>query len=92
MYNLNRPVKLKTDASNYVLEIQIKYRNNKNKLYFIAFYFYKLLKVKLNYPIYDKKFLAIVNTFKKFRHYLKKNMQQIKVYINHKNILYFFTI
>ena len=56
------------------------------------FYFHKLLKAELNYLIYDKKFLIIVNTFKKFRHYLKENMYQIKVYINYKNISYFFTI
>ena len=90
MYDFNRPVKLKTDASDYAFGIQIKYRNNEGKLYLIAFYFHKLSKAELNYPIYDKKFLTIVNTFKKFRYYLKKNMHQIKVYINHKNISHFF--
>ena len=89
MYDFNRPVKLKTDASDYAFGAQIKYRNNQNKLYFITFYFYKFLKAKLNYFIYDKKILTIVNTFKKFQHYLKENMYQIKVYINHKNISHF---
>ena len=89
MYNFNRPVKLTTDASDYAFKAQIKHRNNKSKLYPITFYFHKLSKTELNYPIYDKKFLAIVNFFKKFRHYLKNNMHQIKVYINHKNISYF---
>ena len=74
MYDFNRPVKLKTDVSDYVFGAQIKYRNNKSKLYFIIFYFYKLLKTKLNYLIYDKKFLIIVNAFKEFRHYLKRNI------------------
>ena len=64
MYNPNRPVKLKTDVSDSAFGIQIKYCNNKGKLYFIAFYFYKLSKVKLNYFIYDKKFLVIINFFK----------------------------
>ena len=91
MYDLNRPVKLKTDVSNYAFKAQIGHRNNQNKLYLIAFYFHKLLKAELNYPIYDKKFLAIVNAFKKFRYYLKGNMHQIKVYINYKNISHFFT-
>ena len=54
------------------------------------FYFYKFLKAELNYLIYDKKFLVIVNAFKKFRYYLKKNMHQIKVYTDHKNIAHFF--
>ena len=90
MYNLNRPVKFKTDASDYAFEVQIKYRNNKSKLHLIAFYSHKFLRTKLNYPIYDKKFLTIINFFKKFRYYLKGNMHQIKVYINHKNISHFF--
>ena len=74
MYDFNRPVKLKTDASDYAFGAQIGHRNNQNKLYPIAFYFYKFSRTELNYPIYDKKFLTIVNTFKKFRHYLKGNM------------------
>ena len=89
MYDSNRPIKLKTDASDYAFGAQIEHRNDQNKLYPIAFYFYKLLKAKLNYPIYDKKFLAIVNAFKEFRHYLKGNMYQIKVYTDHKNIAHF---
>ena len=89
MYDPERPVTLKTDASDYVLEIQIKYRDNDSKLYPIIFYFYKLIGTELNYFIYDKEFLIIINVFKKFRYYFIKNIYQIKVYINYKNILYF---
>ena len=91
MYNFNRPVKLKIDVSYYAFGAQIKHYNNESKLYPITFYFHKLLKTELNYFIYDKKFLTIINFFKKFRHYLKGNMHQIKVYTNHKNISHFFT-
>ena len=66
MYDFNRSVKLKTNVSDYAFKVQIKHYNNENKLYLIAFYFYKLLKTELNYLIYDKKFLIIVNAFKKF--------------------------
>ena len=89
MYDFNCFIKLKTDASDYAFGVQIKYRNNKGKLYLIAFYFYKLSRTELNYLIYYKKFLTIVNAFKKFRHYLKRNMHQIKVYTDYKNITYF---
>ena len=92
MYDFNRPVKLKTDVSDYAFGTQVEYRNNEGKLYFITFYFYKLLKAELNYFIYDKEFLVIVNFFKKFRYYLKGNIYQIKVYIDYKNILHFFII
>ena len=51
MYDFNRPVKLKTDVSDYAFGTQIKYRNNKGKLDPIAFYSHKLLKAELNYFI-----------------------------------------
>ena len=66
MYDFNRPVELKTDVSDYAFGAQIGYRNNKGKLYLIAFYFHKLLGAELNYFIYDKEFLVIVNAFKEF--------------------------
>ncbi|EMT67194.1 hypothetical protein FOC4_h10016567, partial [Fusarium odoratissimum] len=46
---------------------------------------------ELNYPIYDKEFLAIVNCFKEFRHYLRGSKHQVKVFTDHKNIAYFAT-
>ena len=36
----------------------------KKKLYFIVFYFYKLIKTEFNYPIYDKKFLLSLTYLK----------------------------
>ena len=50
MYDFNRLIKLKTDISDYALRAQIRYRNNQNKLYPIAFYSYKLSGAELNYP------------------------------------------
>ena len=69
MYSFKRPVKLEINALNYVFETQIKYRNNDGKFYPIAFYFYKLIKAKLNYFIYNKEFFVIINAFKN-----KKNL------------------
>ena len=51
-----------------------------------------MYRAELNYPIYNKEFLAIFNYFKEFRYYLKGNKHQVKVYIDHKNIIHFTTI
>ena len=91
MYDPKRPVELETDASDYALGAQIGQRDEEGKLHPIAFYSHKLTKTELNYPIYDKEFLAIVNAFKEFRHYLMGNMHQVKVYTDHKNIAHFST-
>jgi hypothetical protein len=47
--------------------------------------------VKLNYDIYDKELLAIVEAFKEWRVYLKGATLLVKVLIDHKNLLYFIT-
>ena len=47
----------------------------KKKNYILSYFtFYKFIKTELNYPIYDKEFLAIVNAFKKFKYYFIRNM------------------
>ena len=47
---------------------------------------------ELNYKIHDKELLTIVTTFNKWRIYLKELKYLVKVYINHKNLIYFTTI
>jgi transposase InsO family protein len=91
MFNPNKEIELETDASDYALGGQIGQRDNNGKLHPIAFYSHKLHGAELNYPIYDKEFLAIFNCFKEFRHYLMGSKHQIKVYTDHKNIVHFTT-
>ena len=89
MFDPTKPVELKTNASDFVFGAQIGQQDDNGKLHPITFYSHKLSGIKLNYPIYDKEFLAIFNAFKEFRYYLKGSLYQVKVYINHKNITYF---
>ncbi|KAL6362465.1 hypothetical protein LRP88_03747 [Fusarium phalaenopsidis] len=70
MFDPSQPIELETDASDFALGAQIGQRDDKGLLHPIAFYSHKLHGAELNYPIYDKEFLAIVNAFKEFRHYL----------------------
>jgi len=44
---------------------------------------------KLNYDVHDKKLLAIVESFKKWRHYLKGVADPVEVYTDHRNLTYF---
>ena len=55
---------LKINASDYILKAALEQKHGKY-LYFIIFYYRKLLKAELNYKIYDKKLLAIIIVFKK---------------------------
>ncbi|KAF5013432.1 hypothetical protein FDECE_563, partial [Fusarium decemcellulare] len=91
MFDPDKEIELETDSSDYALGGQIGQRDEDEKLHPIAFYSHKLHGAELNYPIYDKEFLAIVNCFKEFRHYLRGSNHQIKVYTDHQNISHFAT-
>ena len=45
----------------------------------------------MNYEVHDKELLAIVEAFKQWRVYLEGSKYQVKVYSDHKNLLYFTT-
>ncbi|KAJ0128881.1 Uncharacterized protein HZ326_28025 [Fusarium oxysporum f. sp. albedinis] len=92
MFDLDKEIELETDSSDFALGGQIGQQDDTGKLHPIAFYLYKLHRAELNYLIYDKEFLAIINYFKEFRHYLIRSKHQVKVYTDHQNISYFATI
>ncbi|SCO92825.1 uncharacterized protein FRV6_16953 [Fusarium oxysporum] len=91
MFNPDRQVELETDASDFALGRQIGQRYDDGMLHPIAFYSHKMHGAELNYPIYDKEFLAIINYFKEYQHYLRGSKHQVKVFTDHKNIAYFAT-
>ncbi|KAF5685645.1 pol protein [Fusarium circinatum] len=91
IFDLDKEIELETDSSDFALKGQIGQRDDTGKLHPVAFYSHKLHGAELNYPIYDKEFLVIVNCFKEFRHYLMGSKHQVKVYTDHQNISYFAT-
>ena len=64
MFELEKSITLKTNASDQTIKAYINQSNNKKRLYLIAFYSKKLTNVELNYKIHNKKLLTIVNSFK----------------------------
>ncbi|KAM4054295.1 hypothetical protein HRG_005182 [Hirsutella rhossiliensis] len=82
-FDPERQIELETDASDFALGAQIGQKDDEGRLRPIAFYSKKLHGAELNYPIYDKEFLAIIQAFK-FRHYLLGSKHKIKVYTDHK--------
>jgi hypothetical protein len=74
-------------------EVLLQYNKN-NKLYLVAFFFFKkkLAPAELNYKIYNKELLAIVNYFKQWRLELKGLLFLIYILTDYKNLQYFITI
>lgn len=91
MFDPDKPTELETDASDFAVAGQIGQRDEQGRLRPVAFFSRKLHGAELNYPIYDKEFMAIVLCFEEFRHYLQGGKHKTKVYTDHKNISYFAT-
>ena len=49
------------------------------------------MPAELNYPIYDKELLAVVQAFKQWRVYVEGAVHPVRVYTDHKNLEYFST-
>ena len=59
------------------------------KLHLVAFYSRKFPAADINYEIHDKEFLAIVDSFQEWRHFLEGATHPVTVYMDHKNLEYF---
>ena len=64
MFKSEKLITFETNASDEVIESCISQSDDKKRLHFIAFHNKKFTSVELNYEIYDKKLLAIVDSFK----------------------------
>jgi len=64
MFESEKLIMLKTNASDEAIEACISQSDDKRHLHLIAFHSRKLTDAKLNYKIYNKKLLIIVDFFK----------------------------
>ncbi len=89
MADLDKLFKIETNAFDFIFKRQFVQRDEKERLYLIAFFSKKLHKSEFNYPIYNKELITIVELFKEQKPYLNKIKYQIKIYVNYKNLIYF---
>ena len=86
-----RPFVLETDASDYALGAVLSQSGRDGLLHPIAYHSRKFTAAEINYEIYDKELLAIVDSFEVWRHFLEGAQHPITVFTDHKNLLYFTT-
>ena len=80
-----------TDSSDFAIGARIYHIINGRK-HPIAFMSKKLTDTETRYPIHDKELYAIVEACRQWRTYLQGNKYPIKVYTDHKNLTWFFTL
>ena len=85
MFNPVKKIIIETDTSKIALGLILSQFNEKKRLHPIIFYFKKFTAPELNYDIYNKKLLTIVDSFKIWKIYLKKPKYIIKLYTDYKN-------
>ena len=64
IFNLVKKIIVEIDTSKIALNTILSQPDEKTRLYLIIFYFRKFIAPELNYDIYDKKLLVIVDSFK----------------------------
>ena len=88
-FNPEQPTILEADASMHALGAVISQLDPEGKMHPIAFYSWKFNPAELNYDIYDKEMLAIVDSLEHYRHIFEGLGQQITIYSDHLNLLWF---
>src|SRR5882762_4885830 len=91
LFDTEKQVWMHADASDYAIGAEISQLDEKGRRRPVLFYSRKLLPAEMNYTTADKELLAIVQTFKKFRHMLQGTKFPVIVKSDHKNLRTFMT-
>src|SRR5256714_5700778 len=83
------PTILEADASDFALGAVVSQMGEDGHIHPIAFHSRKFNPSEMNYEIYDKEMLAIVESLEHYRHYFEGLGQQITIYSDHHNLLWF---
>jgi hypothetical protein len=86
------PIILESDASDYAIAAIISQPHPETgEIHPVAFHARSMGSAELNYDIYDKEMLAIVESFKQWRAYLEGARHTVQVYTDHNNLQFFTT-
>ncbi len=88
-FNSKRQAILKIDDSNYVKDEILSQYNDEKVLHSVIFYSKSMILAEINYHIYDKKLLVIIQYFKHWWLKLKCIELFIQMFINHQTLKIF---
>jgi len=88
-FNSKRQAILKINALNYVKDEILSQYNDKKVLHSMIFYSKSMIFAEINYHIYDKKLLVIIQCFEHWRFELKCIELLIQMFIDHQTLKIF---
>ena len=77
IFDLEREAILETNTSDYAIGACLTQKGDNKKLRTMAYYSYKMTGLELNYDIYDKELLAVVEALREWRVYLEGTITPI---------------
>ena len=80
---------IETDASNFALLGILSQRDPEGHKHPVAFFSHKLTAPERNYGTPDHELLAIVTSFKAWRHYLEGAQHEVTILTDHHNLTHF---
>jgi hypothetical protein len=90
-FDSKRRIRLEIDAFDFVIsEIIFQLIEEIDQWHFIAFFSRKMFAAKRNYEIEKEKMLAMIESCRVFRHYVKEALFSIQMLIDHVNLNSFF--
>ncbi|PIL28411.1 hypothetical protein GSI_08445 [Ganoderma sinense ZZ0214-1] len=88
-FNPTHPSTLSTDASDFAIAGVLHQPDDAGHLHPVAYYSRKLSPAEINYQVYDKELLAVVDSFRDMRAWLIGTRDPVTVISDHKNLEYF---
>ena len=92
IFDLKKLITIEIDTSDKAIRACLLQPNKSGKLQLVAFYSRKFILVELNYDIYNKELIVIVNAFETQKVYLEGAKYKVEIIIDYKNLLAFTTI
>ena len=97
-FDPEKPICIETDASGFAVAAILSQpgtptvgRRSDAHWHPVAFWSCKMTSAERNYDTHDQELLAIVKSFKQWRHYLEGSRHPIMVLVDHANLRYFMT-
>ena len=87
-FDPERHIRIETDASGYAISGVLSQLtlDDLGRWHPVAFFSHKMIPAETRYETHDGELLAIVETFKTWRHYLEGSQHEVLVLTDHKNL------
>jgi hypothetical protein len=85
-FDLRKPSIVETGVSDFAQGAILSHKDDNGIQHPIAFHSRKFQWTEINYKIYDKEFIAVVNHFKVWRYYLEEALFTVMVYLDNQNM------